>query len=312
MRARGVLVILLLALGSLTRSALADAPATLAKLNVAALAVGGAGLYVAGFDEGLFLVEPGGRVHAFHDPALSSYINALAWSEPEHALWIGTARGVVRCRMDPRQGCRRVGPSAPVHALHLRPSGELVSGGDAGLMFVSGNDVRMFGKKQGAPFRAVWALAETDGVLFVGSTQGLFWGKLHHFARAGELRRASLVQGSLPDDWVTALLYEREQLHVGTYNAGVVSFLYGAEQLSPGVWDGAAGYVNPAGIAALSNGELAVASMNGLRRGAPGKTRPVPTRARDVTAIVPAANRAGYWVGTRQGLEWLDTVTAVD
>ena len=286
-----------------SRSAIAEARTRpgLPAVNVAALAASRDRLYVGSFDQGLFIVERDGRARAFQDPALDAQINALAWSESERLLWVGTARGLVRCRMKQPTACRRIGPSKPVHALQLGGAGDLVAGGDAGLSFVHGDDARVFGKKQGAPFRSVWALSERAGTLFVGSTNGLFWAPSANFKPNGTLQRASLVQGSLPDDWVTALLSRGDRLYVGMYNAGVTSFRVQSQQLAVELTDLEPGYVNPAGIVALDGGELAIASMDGLRRGALTRTRRLGQAGRDVTAVARADG--GYWIGTRQGLE---------
>lgn len=275
-------------------------------LNVSALAATSERLYVAGFDDGLYAIERDGSARRAHDAATSPHINALAWSEAAQTLWLGTARGLVRCDMRQGQRCSRLGSTSAVHALLLRGDGSLVAGGDAGLSFVSDGAVRAFGKKQSAPFRSVWALAEAGGRLFVGSTNGLFWGEPSRFVpgAAVKLERAAIVLGNLPDDWVTALLPLSDELLVGTYNAGVVSFsLSGAAPALHGA-DRAPGYVNPAGLFALDEAHVAIASMDGLRRGALGDTHLTPTQARDVTALAPALG-GGYWVGTRQGLERL-------
>jgi len=277
----------------------------LAELNVSALAATAERLYVASFDDGLFVVEHDGSSRRFHHPALSPHLNALAWSEPKKTLWLGTARGLVRCRMTERGSCQRLGGASAVHALLLRADGSLIAGGDAGLSFVEADETtRAYGKKQNAPFRSVWSLGESRGRLFVGAANGLFWGEAAAFGPGGPgLHRAALVFGNLPDDWVTALLVRGDRLLVGTYNAGVVGFELGAGDLASGGADRALGYVNPAGLFALDGARVAVASMNGLRVGELGETRQLETRERDVTAVAPALG-GGYWVGTRRGLEW--------
>lgn len=265
----------------------------LPEVNVAALAVAGERLYVGGFDQGLFVLEPGEAPRPLEAPGLSRHINALAWSAAEHALWVGTARGLVRCRHAAALSCRRVGPTRAVHALLVRAGGELIAGGDDGLLFVTGKGTRLFGKKQQAPFRAVWALAESEGRLYVGATNGLFWGHSTEFRPGPRLSRASVVQGSLPDDWVTALLRHGGALYVGTYSAGVARFATVDGKLVP---DGTPilGHVNPAGIVALSGGGLAVCTMEGLWKGR------TAAHTGDVTALVKAPS--GYWLGTRQGV----------
>jgi len=302
------LLLLLLTLCGLSAPAQAHQLRGLPALNVAALATSTEELFVAGFDEGLFIVGPDGNARRFQDPALSPHINALSWSESTRTLWLGTARGLVGCELIRAARCRRVGPTSAVHALLQLDAGSLLGGGDAGLTFVDQRGARVFGKKQSAPFRSVWALAVAAGRLYVGTTNGLFWGAPEAFAPGGaSLGRASLVSGNLPDDWVTALLPQKDRLFVGTYNAGVVSFTLGTKQPSSEASDVALGYVNPAGLSALGDDRLAVASMDGLHTGTLSATVRVATRGRDITAIVPA-KAGGYWVGTRQGVEWLATL----
>ena len=280
-------------------------PRGLPALNVAALVASETQLFVAGFDEGLYIVDRAGDARPFEDPALSRHINALVWSEHEATLWLGTARGLTRCRLVAPASCTRLGPSSAVHALLLRNDGSVVAGGDAGLTFSTASGTHTLGKKQAAPYRSVWALAESrDGTLFVGATNGLFWAEAAAITRGdAKFRRASLVTGALPDDWVTALLLRGDELHVGTYNAGIASFSFNAGELLSTGFDPGAGYVNPAGLFGLRAGVLAVASMTGLRLGVPRQTTVVSTQARDITAIAPA-HAGGYWLGTRQGLEW--------
>jgi ligand-binding sensor domain-containing protein len=274
-------------------------------VNVAALAVAGDRLYVGGFDQGLFVVEPDHAPRRLQAPGLSQHINALAWSAAERVLWVATARGLVRCRHEAALTCLRIGPTRAVHALLLRQGGELVAGGDDGLLFVRGETTRVLGKKERAPFRAVWALAEAGGHLYVGAINGLFWGATDGFHPEAPLSRASVVQGSLPDDWVTALLVQENALYVGTYNSGVAHFVRGAGKLVRGGNNPALGHVNPAGIVPLSADTLAVCSMEGLWNFSPtGKVHRLE-RLGDITAVARAPS-GDYWVSTRQGLERLE------
>jgi len=271
-------------------------------LDVSALAVSAERVYVGSFDAGLYVLEHDGALHPVQDPALDPNVNALAWSERERTLWVGTARGLARC---PAAGaCTRLGPEAAVHALLVTASGALVAGGDAGVTFIEHGELRTFGKKDGAPFRSVWALAEDGDRLFAGTTSGLFWGAPTAFSRAhAELGRAAVVLNTLPDDWVTGLAYRDGTLTVGTYSAGIAVLGATAMALEPSALDPAPGYVNPAGVVALDGGCLALATMDGLRVGAPNHTHTVPTRTRDVTAFVPDP-RGGFWIGTRAGVEF--------
>jgi ligand-binding sensor domain-containing protein len=274
--------------------------------DVSAIAADGESLFVATFDQGLFVVR-GNSVRRV-DFGVNPNINALAWDG--NALWVATARGASRCHSQRDVlACRRVGQSVSMHALVVTRGGEVVAGGERGLVVFdrSGSDAREFGPKQRLPFRAVWSLAEADGVLYVGTTSGLYWGPtralLRATAEAPPFERASLVGGELPDDWVTALLASRGELLVGTYNAGLATFRIEGDRLVPAANDASLGYVNAAGIVRLADGRVAVATMDGLRVGAPGSFVSVPTRGRDVTALLPSSTPGSYWVATRRGLE---------
>jgi hypothetical protein len=94
------------------------------------------------------------------------------------------------------------------------------------------------------------------------------------------------------------------RLHVGTNISGLDTYHAEAGRLTPEAADASLGYVNPAGVVATLDGVLAFATMDGLRLGMPGDTQLSETQARDITAILPAW-QGGYWVGTRQGLEWI-------
>jgi ligand-binding sensor domain-containing protein len=273
-------------------------------LDVSALVASNARLYVGSFEQGLYVLEHGRTLRPVSDAALSLHINALAWSEPDQVLWVGSARGLTRCPAG--KSCTRLGPESGVHAIAISTSGEVVAGGDAGLVFVEGDRVRTYGKKDGAPFRSVWALAEANGRLFAGTTNGLFWGTPTAFSgKHAALGRAAIVLGTLPDDWVTALSYEGDTLVSGTYSAGLAAFRATPAGLVSEDLDASPGYVNPAGITRLETGCIAVATMDGLRLGRVNETILIPTRARDVTAFISDPN-GGYWIGTRAGVEFWD------
>lgn len=273
--------------------------------DISAIATDGERLFVGTFDQGLSVVRKASVQRI--DFGVNPNINALAWDGS--ALWVATARGVSRCRSErDTLACRRVGQSVSTHALAVTRSGQVVAGGEHGLVLFdsSGTDAREFGPKQRLPFRAVWSLVEADGVLYVGTTSGLYWtktGLLRAAAEAPPFERASLVSGELPDDWVTALLASRGELLVGTYNAGLVGFRIEGGGLVRTTADASLGYVNSAAISRLADGRIAVGTMDGLRVGTPASFVSVATRGRDVTALLPSATPGSYWIATRDGLE---------
>jgi hypothetical protein len=219
---------------------------------------------------------------------------------------------LTHCEFEPKRSCKRVGGDDNVHALVLLPDGGVVAGGGRELSFVTprGRVHEKLDKKRDWPFGAVWSLAlAPDGTLFVGGTSGLYWAPLASFTApaAGRPRlfaRAAMVTGELDDDWVTAIAVRGDKLHVGTYNAGVVSFDRDDGRLLDPQRSAALGYVNPAGIQLLGTNTLAVATMEGLRVGGHGGWHRLPTQSRDVTCVLPASfPGGGYVVATRTGLE---------
>ncbi|MFZ5891183.1 MAG: hypothetical protein ACOY0T_09035 [Myxococcota bacterium] len=288
-------------------------PPELPSGDVSAVARSQHQLFIGSFDQGLFVLR--GDAMERVESGVNPNINALAWDERAQVLWVGTARGVSRCVSKPGMplDCRRVGHSVSVHALLLARDGTVIAGTEQGLSLFKGDRSQSsFGAKQRTPFRAVWALAESEnGELFVGTTSGLYWTRTAALVNAApelapSFARASLVSGELPDDWVTALIAQAGELHVGTYNAGLVSFKVQASRLGERVADASLGYVNPAGITRLRNGQLAVATMDGLRVGTPGAFQLRATLGQDVTQVLPARAQGQYWIATRRGLERLD------
>ena len=276
--------------------------------DISALAPTEKELFVGTFDQGLFRWSAAG-VEPFADPAINPNINALAWDAVRNTLWIATARGLTHCSTLPERRCTRVGGNAGVHAIMLLKNGELVAGGDNGLTFLSatGDVQSSVTQKQGAPFRAVWSLAASpDGTLFVGTARGVYWANEFTFRNftASALHRASMVTGDLADDWVTALATRGSELVVGTYNAGIASFERTGDTLQKSVADLSLGYVNFGGLTVLPNGELAVATMNGLHVGRMGSFRRVPTLGVDTTAVAVNAQHQGKtkWVASRRGI----------
>ncbi|MGC4093668.1 MAG: hypothetical protein QM756_38365 [Polyangiaceae bacterium] len=272
--------------------------------DISALASGRERVFVGSFDQGLWLLGAG-RVERV--AGINPNINALVWDEARGALWAGTARGLWRCTLASETlACRRAGQPHAVHALLGLRGGALAVGTEQGLTLLDGERERVLGAKQGAPFRAVWALAESaSGELFVGTTSGLYWAKTSALLQPERplLERASLVSGELPDDWVTAIHARGDELYVGTYNAGVVGFRRGTSGLLALGTDASLGYVNAGGIGSFADGRLWVATMDGLRIGTLGSFATLPTLGRDVTAVVEAHASGEHWIATRRGLE---------
>lgn len=280
---------------------------SLPSANVAALAEDGDALFIGTFDAGLVRRAKDGSLSAVD--AKNPNINALHWDPRRRVLWVGTARGLVRCEDGVR--CTRIGDAVGVHALSELSDGSVAAGGEGSLAFYAADGSRQgsLSRKQGLPFRAVWALARaTDGTLYVGTTSGLYYAAVSTMVKETAdkvpFQRVSMARGELPDDWVTALATSGSSVYVGTYNAGLVAFKRDGDALKREAAHPSLGYVNPAGISVLGSGELAVATMSGLKVGRPvdaGVFRRVPTLGEDVTGVVPARDGTS-WIATRRGV----------
>jgi hypothetical protein len=273
--------------------------------DVSALSILNGLLLVGTFDRGLFAVD-GSRVAPIGERTLNPYINALAVDSARQILWVGTARGLYRCSGPHPIVCSRASGAESVHALLVLPHGDVLVGSNDGLMLVGsqGGMKHLFGAKAGAPYRAVWALAlDQEDHLYIGATNGLYHGRLADIVatQAPALRRAAVVTGELPDDWITALAVSGSTVFVGTYNAGAVALRRSGARLVREHADRSLGYVNPDGIRVLPSGKLAVATMDGLHVGELGSFTIVPTLGQDVTATLLESESKG-WVASRRGV----------
>lgn len=194
-----------------------------------------------------------------------------------------------------------------MHALLKLRSGVVLAGGDDGVLAIGrGGETAEYSRKLGAPYRSVWALAELGDTVFVGATNGLHFASRDVFSPSGAgkpvMQRAGMLTGDLPDDWVTAIAADGPSLHVGTYNSGVTSFRLQGGKLTRLGGATSLGYVNPAGIAPLGDGRLAVATMDGLAVGAGEAWTKVPAGASDVTAVLAVPGKSTHWIATRRGV----------
>jgi len=253
-------------------------------------------LYVGSFDRGLFLKD--GDVWAAVD-GVPPFVNALA-ADGAH-LFVGTPKGLFR--LD--------GAAARVERVELGLAGEHVNGlalGAGGVLLVATGQglvelsptgtggARVLDERNGLPSRIAYAAVETrDGALWVATAGGVarLWG--------GGVQRFSQAAGSLPHDWVTALLPDSDGVSVlgGTYDAGVVRLSpdgHGARV--PGL---ERAWVNPNGLYRAGDRLLVLTLGDGLLVAGPGaKVQVVHLPADDVTSVAP--DGASLWIGTRAGL----------
>lgn len=253
--------------------------------DIASIAVDGKKLYVGTFDRGLSVIE-NGKVRRIDGP--DKQINALAIDKS--TVWVGTARGLYRIAdgVVRRYGEADGLPSADVHAV-LALSGRVLVGTSKGAALVGAN-VETLGKKQGVTGDAVWAVAEHEGELWLGTNAGLFIGK-----PGKTFKRLSKLTGELNDDWVTALAFHGDKAYVGTYSGGVTELTktFAATRLG-------GGYINPDGLRVI-DGKLHAATMEGLLvRDSTFRRVDKGALGADVTAIATSPN--GLVIATRRGL----------
>jgi len=232
------------------------------------------------------------------DPQIN--VIALQPTSGDTIAWIGTARGLYRVSGDDIQhwSVKDGLPHHHVQALHVRRNGDVVVGTTTGFVIIHGSAVEQDIYRKRPPGWAVWSIAETaDETLYLGTTQGLF-----RYPKEGSWERYSMLDGILPDNWVTAVTSHDDQLWVGTYAAGVARLRITPEGLTePRHFGG--GRINPGGLSIVDD-QLYASTMTGLARlpanplgweslagAAPGL---------DVKGIVVAEGE--WWVASRRGI----------
>ncbi len=261
-------------------------------------------LWVGTFDRGLAYHDEQGW-HRVEAPELDPQINALAVQRTSEgsALWVATARGVVRILDGDVQAWTRKAGLPHDHALSLAVAGDEVLVGTArGFVTLAQGEVVAPDRRREPGRWAVWSIAvDDDGTRWLGTTEGLIEWPLE-----GPWRRHSMLEGSLPDNWVTALQVDDDALWVGTYAEGVVHLSRG-EGGTLERTDLEGGRVNPAGLT-LTRTHVYASTMAGLKRrprGRGGRWSSVSEGlpGRDTTAVVRTP--AGRWITTRRGLTFV-------
>jgi hypothetical protein len=200
-------------------------------------------------------------------------------------------------------------PSSIVRSLLVGSGGELLVGTEEGAAIVGGGGrIRPIAtSKKGArpgidsPIHATWAIAEAGGVVYLGTSTGLYYGALD----GGAFTRASVASGDLRDDWVTALTLVPGGVALGTYSGGVTHLVFPAGGGRPIATHLGGGYVNPAGLT-VRGGALLAATMDGLLSrpiaddAAPWHPEPGAASGRDVTAAKMVGST--LWVASRRGI----------
>jgi ligand-binding sensor domain-containing protein len=252
-------------------------------------------LYVSTFDKGVF-INRGGQWAPIEDPddLIDPQVNALA-PAGHGRVWVATARGLHRVGNGQVETwtSKRGLPNAAVLSLAVSSAGELLVGTHAGVAIIDANgDARELGSR--ARRWATWAIAEApNGELWLGTTQGLIRWKLD-----GTWEHLSMLSGHLSDNWVTALLWEGETLHVGTYAGGVDTLTRKGTSWQAKALGG--GRVNPGGLSMI-DGELIAATMKGARVRRGGRwVAGEQSVFEDVTRVV--VDIGGVWIASRRGL----------
>ena len=235
------------------------------------------------FDDGVWEHAAGGwrRVPS------PRYVNALL--ADGDTLYAATATGLYR-----RAGAGRFerldlgAPSAHVN--------DLVKAGDtlwlATSRGVAGWDGRTVRVLDTGVDRVVYAVAvASDGAVWAGTIGGAL-----RFGPGGTTR-FDRARGTLPGDWVTALLPDADgAVLAGTYDAGVTRLAPDGTSRPLPPLDGPL-WINPHGLARLGTTIAAATLGQGLRLSA-GEAPKLPDP--DVTAVLRAG--ATTWIGTRGGL----------
>jgi ligand-binding sensor domain-containing protein len=278
------------------------APSGLPSNDVTALARIDGRLFVATYDRGVASLSNGTWSTVAGAPKDARVDAMLADGK---TLWVGTTRGLVKIdgakstTFDTSVGL----PSDEVHAVASLGGGAIVVGTAKGIALVEGAKVTAMGKKQGLAIDAAWAVAKgPNGALLVGASTGLY------VRRQGETKwtRYGVASGELPDDWVTAIAVEGDDVFVGTYAGGVARLTLGGESAPPKSLKIGGGFVNVGGLS-IAGGKLYASTMDGLlaraldaldEKGWKDETR--LALGVDVTATLSSPD--GLWIASRRGL----------
>lgn len=263
--------------------------------DITALEVAGDTVWAGSFDRGLARFR-GGRWERIRLPEThgAGWINALCWDGA--TLWVGSAAGLGRW----------------VPGLGTVLSESVVAGRIQSIRCGDGDVVAAAAAAVWIGGDGGWRSVDLSGEALHGAVMvgGDLWavglrGILHR--RDGVWRRATELNGELPDSWITALLPDGESMWAGTYDAGLL------RRGRDGRWSTvvAGAWVNPNAMDAGPRG-IAVGTMgDGVLIGDRRRWRRLDVAgglpSDDVTAV--RWDRDRLWVGTRAGLaeiRWLE------
>jgi ligand-binding sensor domain-containing protein len=251
-------------------------------------------LVVGTFDRGVAIYEDG-RWTTLDDDAIDPQVNALA-DAGGGRFWVATARGLHRVGAGSVETwAQKHGlPHENVLSLATTRNGELLVGTHSGVAIIDeSGDARSLGQR--ARSWATWAIAEgPDGEIWLGTTQGLI-----RWKKDGRWDHLSMLSGHLSDNWVTALVFEGDELHVGTYAGGVDTLSRDGQTFRGQALGG--GRVNPGGLSVV-DGQLYAATMKGVLVRRDGKWTAAREQGvfEDATAVLETDD--GTWVASRRGL----------
>lgn len=263
--------------------------------DVSALAWDGEGLWVGFFDQGLARLEAGRsrwRAIPVEGGPKRSWINALAWDG--ESLWVASDGGLGVYDAAGGAVVPVEGFDGKVEDVRVAGDGKIVT--EPRAVHVGDGDRW---ERIDRPWDSMHTALVAAGGLWVGGQSGVV-------RRAeGGWRRWSLLEGSLPDSWVTALLPVGDAMWVGTYDAGLVVLPVdregGARAVAPDAWVNVRALAEAHGWVAaglMADGLLLVERRTG-RRVRLGRSQGLP--GEDVTAFAPGRPGA-LWVATRSGI----------
>ena len=259
-------------------------------LHVTALAVHAGQLVAGTFDDGVWELAGDRWIRVAGGPR---FVDALRAEGDE--LYVASATGLYERTL--HGTFARIDLGLP--SLHVN---DLAIAGDTlwlatsrGLAAWDGRSVRVLDTGSA---RVVYAVAvASDGAVWAGTIAGAV-----RFGADGT-QRFDRARGTLPIDWVTALIPDDNgAVLAGTYDAGVVRLAADATSTSLAPLDGKL-WINPHGLARIGDAIAAATLGDGLRWSR-GKTPKLPDD--DVTSVVRFGDV--LWIGTRGGLAKIDTI----
>jgi hypothetical protein len=244
---------------------------------VVALAESSELLAAATFDDGAFVLEPGGS----WQPVVGvEAVNALAFDEAA-TLYVASDDGAFV--VAPGERARRIARGA--FSAVMAEGGEVWFASRAGVHRLDGEHLTTWGPSHGVQADQPTSIARCGASVCVGAANGMWE------VSKGSVRRRSTADGALPAELVTAVAASGSGTWVGTFDGGLVQLGQPPLSAADGLADGR---IQPRALSVV--GDVAVAGTPSGLLLAHGRDYALVSVGGAVWAAMSSSQR-GAWIG---------------